>query len=177
MPTHHRGPDDERRALDAYLKLSRAVSAVDAHLHRGLAAEGLTVSQFGVLEALHHLGPLNQRELGRKILKSNGNVTVVIDNLERQGLVERRRGANDRRQVLVSLTDPGRRCIEAAFPGHVSRVVAAFAPLDADETRLLAELCKRLGLGQAALAAAPAEPVARPSRPPTSPPSRTEERP
>lgn len=175
MPSHHRGPDHERLALDAYLKLSRAVSAVDAPLQRGLAAAGLTVSQFGVLEALHHLGPLNQRELGRKILKSGGNVTVVVDNLERNGLVTRRRGGNDRRHVQVSLTETGRLCIESVFPDHVRRVVQAFAVLSADETRQLAELCKRLGLGQAALGqTALTQADSAPSQPS---PARTEHRP
>lgn len=177
MPTHHQGPENERRALDAYLKLSRAVSAVDAHLQRSLTAAGLTVSQFGVLEALHHLGPLNQRELGRKILKSGGNVTVVVDNLERLGLVRRSRGQADRRQMLVSLTDDGRERIESVFPGHVRRVVNAFSVLDASETLRLAELCKRLGLGQAALAKADlAHTQPKPVTPVPSP-AHTEERP
>jgi len=150
VPNRHRGNPTERRALDAYVKLSRALATVDARIHRPLAAEGLTASRFGVLEALWHLGPLNQRELGRKILKSSGNVTVVIDHLERDGLVARGRDPDDRRNVVVTLTDAGRARIERAFPAHVRRIVDAFSALDPDDVVRLAELAKRLGTARPA---------------------------
>ena len=67
----------------------------------------LTESQFGTLEALYHLGPLCQGEIGQKILKSSGNMTMVVDNLEKRGLVQRQRSQQDRRQIEVSLTRPG----------------------------------------------------------------------
>ncbi len=145
MPNRHRGSETERRALDAYVKLSRALATVDARIHRPLAQDGLTASRFGALEALWHLGPLNQRELGRKILKSSGNVTVVVDHLERDGLVARERDPGDRRNVVVTLTDAGRSCIERAYPAHVRRIVDAFAALDPAEVTRFAELAKRLG--------------------------------
>lgn len=145
MPNRHRGPDAERRVLDAYVKLSRALATVDATVHRPLADVGLTASRFGALEALWHLGPLNQRDLGRKILKSSGNVSVVVDALERDGLVARERDAVDRRNVIVSLTGAGRTRIEAVYPAHVRRLVAAFGHLHADDVVRLAELAKALG--------------------------------
>jgi len=148
VPNRHRGSDQERRALDAYVKLSRALATVDARIHRPLAHDGLTASRFGALEALYHLGPLNQRELGRKILKSSGNVTVVVDHLERDGLVVRERDPHDRRHVVVSLTVAGRERIEAAYPAHVRRIVDAFAALEPDQVERLADLAKRLGTGQ-----------------------------
>lgn len=151
MPNRHRGPEAERRVLDAYVKLSRALATVDAVVHRPLADAGLTASRFGALEALWHLGPLNQRDLGRKILKSSGNVTVVVDGLERDGLVARERDATDRRHVIVSLTDAGRARIEAVYPDHVRRLVAAFAHLAPDDVARLAELAKALGVGAPAL--------------------------
>jgi MarR family transcriptional regulator, 2-MHQ and catechol-resistance regulon repressor len=147
MPNRHRGTDDERRTLDAYVKLSRALSTIDAAIHRPLAEAGLTASRFGALEALWHLGPLNQRDLGRKILKSSGNVTMVVDHLERDGLVARERHPVDRRQTIVSLTPAGERCIEAVYPAHVRRIVAAFEPLAPHEIDRLAALTKTLGLG------------------------------
>ncbi|MFO8149824.1 MAG: MarR family transcriptional regulator [Trueperaceae bacterium] len=150
MPNRHRGSHEERRALDAYVKLSRALATVDARIHRPLADEGLTASRFGVLEALWHLGPLNQRELGRKILKSSGNVTVVVDHLERDGLVARERDPGDRRNVVVTLTDAGRARIERAYPAHVHRIVDAFAALDPTDVTRLAELAKRLGTARPA---------------------------
>jgi MarR family 2-MHQ and catechol resistance regulon transcriptional repressor len=163
MPNRHHGSDAERRTLDAYVKLSRALATVDAAIHRPLAAAGLTASRFGVLEALWHLGPLNQRDLGRKILKSSGNVTVVVDHLERDGLVARTRDAHDRRHVVVALTDAGRRCIEDAYPDHVARIVAAFAHLTPVEVAHLADLAKALGTGAPALGTGAATPQEDPA--------------
>ena len=86
-------------------------------LNRPLAEAGLTESQFGVLEALLHLGPLHQRELAEKILRTNGNVTLVVDHLEKRGLVRRERGSADRRYIKVHLTDAGEDAGEGTLPG------------------------------------------------------------
>lgn len=153
MPTHHTGPAAERLALDAYIKLARATAAVDAVINRPLAEHGLTVSQFGVLEALWHLGPLGHGAIGRKILKSSGNVTTVIDNLCRLGLVTREEDPSDRRVRRVVLTAEGRRRVERVLPDHVRRVTAAFACLSPEEQSVLADLLRRLGHANAAPAA------------------------
>ena len=115
MPTHYRGAPGEVAALDAYIKLMRAAESLTARLQPGMAAAGLTVGQFGALEALLHLGPLCQRDLGRKLLRSNGNITVVVGNLAQRGLVRRLRQRDDRRFITVSLTDKGRRLISDLF--------------------------------------------------------------
>lgn len=134
------------RALDVYIKLMRAAESVSARIHRPLAAVDLTVSQFGVLEALLHLGPLCQRELGEKILRSGGNMTVVIDNLEKRGLARRVRSTEDRRYISVHLTEAGEKLISGIFPAHVEAVVAEIGVLDAGEQQTLAQLCRKLGL-------------------------------
>ena len=148
MGTHYRGSEKEVRALDAYIKLMRASTSVTSRVHRKLLQRRLTVSQFGTLEALHHLGPLSQGALGRKILKTSGNITVVIDNLERRGLVRRERDQRDRRCVTVHLTDAGRETIEEIFPVHVETIVNEMSSLTGPEQEDLARLCKRLGLAQ-----------------------------
>jgi MarR family transcriptional regulator, 2-MHQ and catechol-resistance regulon repressor len=149
MPTHYRGSDDEVRALNAYIKLTRAAESVTARLAPGLEAAGLTTSQFGALEALFHLGPMCQRELGRKLLKSGGNVTLVVDNLEKRGLVRRERGRQDRRFVTVHLTEAGQQLIAAFFPRHATAVVEQMAVLTPSEQDELGRLCRKLGLRQA----------------------------
>lgn len=148
MANRHRGSPAERRALAAYVKLHRAADAVWDRVHGHLAEHGLTVSQFGALEALYHLGPLCQRDIGAKILKSGGNVTFVLDNLERRGLVARRRDAANRRFVNVELTAAGAELIAGIFPRHAREVARAMAVLSPAEQRQLAGLCKRLGLAQ-----------------------------
>ena len=98
MRQRYRGTSKEMKALSAYVKLMRAAESITARAHRHLSSFGLTISQFGVLEALFHLGPLSQKDIGQKILRSSGNITMVIDNLEKRGLVRRERDRQDRRQ-------------------------------------------------------------------------------
>ena len=148
MGTKHRGSAAESQALDTYIKLRRAVNAVNQREGEQMRNAGLTESQFGVLEALLHLGPLCQRELAAKVLKSAGNMTTVVDNLQRRGLVERKREAEDRRVVTVSLTDRGETVIRDAFPRVVTALVGAFSVLTADEQKQLAALCRRLGTAE-----------------------------
>lgn len=151
MPTHYRGQPDEVRALDTYIKLNRAAESVSQRINAHLADLDLTISQFGVLEALYHLGVLYQNELAVKILRSTGNLTHVIDQLEGRGLVERRRSTEDRRHVAVHLTDAGRALLDGFFPSHVANAVKVFAALTPEEQDTLARLCKKLGLGTESL--------------------------
>lgn len=148
MGTHYQGTPEEVRALDVYIKLARAADVVTQRINHHLKADGLTVSQFGVLEALYHLGPLCQTDLAGKILKSTGNLTLVIDNLERSGLVERQRDTVDRRFVSVHLTPAGHELISRIFQPHVAGVVETMSALTADEQEELAALCRKLGLAQ-----------------------------
>ncbi len=152
MGTHYRGTETERRALDGYIKLARAAEATGATVNDHLRHYGLTVSQFGVIEALYHLGPMTAGELGEKILKSSGNMTLVTDNLVKRGLVTRQRRSDDRRCVEIRLTAAGEALLEQIWPQHAARVVAAFSPLSAEEQEQLAALCRKLGLAQATVA-------------------------
>ena len=136
----------ETRALDAYLKLMRAAESTTARIHQHLSSVGLTMSQFGVLEAVHHLGPLCQKDIGRKLLRSSGNITLVIDNLEKRGLVRRERNPIDRRFFVVHLTAEGIKTISDLFPRHARVIAGEMNVLSTAEQNTLANLCKKLGL-------------------------------
>ncbi len=136
----------ERRALDAYVKLQRAAETALARTTGHLGRYDLTVSQFGALEALYHLGPLHQRDLARKLLRSAGNISIVLGNLEARGLISRRRDADDNRRVTVRITESGRRLIGSFFPAHVRGIVEEMSALGAAEQEELARLCRKLGL-------------------------------
>ncbi|MCP9291274.1 MULTISPECIES: MarR family winged helix-turn-helix transcriptional regulator [Gracilimonas] len=145
MGTHYDGTDEEKSTLNAFIKLMRASESLNGRLSRHLSDANLTVSQFGTLEALLHLGPLNQRELGQKLLKSGGNITLVIDNLQKNGLVEKKTDPNDRRAVIISLTKKGRSFIEEFFPQHLDKIKEEFSCLSIKEKEQLAGICKKLG--------------------------------
>jgi MarR family 2-MHQ and catechol resistance regulon transcriptional repressor len=137
----------ERRALSAYVKLLRASDTVHALATRDLSRWDLTASQFAVMEALYHLGPMVSSEVARKILKTGGNLTMVVRNLERRGLVKRVTGERDRRFVKLSLTDKGTKLIAEVFPKHAACIAGLFAKLTPAEQVELAALCRKLGRG------------------------------
>jgi MarR family 2-MHQ and catechol resistance regulon transcriptional repressor len=147
LRTHYKGSREEVRALNAFVKLVRASESVSTRIHRHLADDGLTVSQFGVLEAIHHLGPLSQSEIAKKVLKSTGNITLVVDNLEKRDLVKRER-QQDRRYFAVRLTTKGRKLIGAVFPRHASKIREEMGVLSSAEQEVLGKLCRKLGLQQ-----------------------------
>jgi len=150
------GTTEERLALRTFVKLVRTATTLSARLNRPLAQAGLTESQFGVLEALLHLGPMHQRELAGKILRTPGNVTLVLDQLEARGLVRRERGSEDRRCIQVHLTPTGEALVNGLFPAHAARLVEEMRLLSENEQRELGRLCRRLMRPDADLVATPA---------------------
>lgn len=146
MPTHFDGTKEQKNTLNTFIKLMRATESLNQRLCRHLSEANLTISQFGVLEALLHLGPQNQKELGQKLLKSGGNITLVIDNLEKGGFVSRKKDQNDRRALIVELTAQGKSFIEDFFPKHLDKISEEFSVLDDKEKEELARLCKKIGM-------------------------------
>lgn len=141
--------DDEERALRLWIALARSYATFSREVASRVAEYGLTTPQFGVLEALHHLGPLPLGELADKLLVTGGNVTYVMDRLEEQGLVIRQRAHQDRRVVHATLTPKGRALVEEVFPRHAAFVREAVSHLDPEEQDELRRLLKKLGKGMA----------------------------
>jgi len=146
MATKYAGTRAEVRALNAYIKLTRAAESVSVRVNRHLTEYDLTASQFGVLEALYHLGTLSQGVVARKLLLSTGNITTVLQNLEKRGLVERQRDPHDQRYVRVSLTADGRALVARILPSHIAGIVADLDILTPNEQETLARLCRKVGL-------------------------------
>lgn len=135
--------NSEKLALKTFTKLIRAAETVTAEVHVELTRYNLSISQFGVLEALYHLGPMCQRDIAKKILKSTGNITLVIDNLEKRNLVKRYRNQKDRRYFDIHLTDKGNGLIAEIFPAHVKRITEKMARFSEEEQLELGRLCKK----------------------------------
>lgn len=133
-------------ALASYNKLIRAAGITSTRIQRGvMAEEKLTESQAGVLEAVLHHGPLTHTQLARRLCKTGGNITLVIDNLEKRSLVRRVRNPDDRRSVEVHLTSGGRRLIERVFPRLVEEIEDQMSALTVAEQKELGRLCRKLG--------------------------------
>jgi MarR family transcriptional regulator, 2-MHQ and catechol-resistance regulon repressor len=149
MPTHFKGSKSEVRALNAFINLQRATDSVSGRISAQLDERGVTIGQFGVLEALLHLGPLCQYTLAEKLLRSGGNVTVVVDNLEKHGLVRRERQQDDRRMVVIHLTPAGKGLIQRIFPAHAKAITEEMNSLAPREQDALRRICRKLGRGGA----------------------------
>ena len=148
MGNRHRGTQEEIKALGAYVKLLRAAESVSTRVHRYLADENLSVRQLGVLEALYHTGPLHQRDIANKLLVSGGNITMVLDNLEKSDFVIRTQDSSDRRHNIVSLTEKGKKLMNRIFPRHASRIVQEMSVLTEKDQEALGDLCRKLGKGE-----------------------------
>lgn len=139
--------DDQGTALKLWIALARCYATYSKALASKVQNYGLTMPQFGTLEALYHLGPLSLGELAEKLLVTGGNVTYVMDRLEDQGLVYRYRCPDDRRVIQAKLTEEGRALVVDVFPGHVDFVEHLSRHLTAEEQETAQGLLKRLGIG------------------------------
>ena len=154
-----RTPTDEAtaRALKLWVVLARAHRAIGAHAAAHAARHGLTIAEFGALEALFHRGDMLLSDLQRRILVSSGGITFLVDRLTRKGLVTRRRCPDDRRARFASLTPEGERLVRQIFPEHAARIREVCAGLTASQQREATTLLRALGVEAARLSPADAE--------------------
>jgi MarR family 2-MHQ and catechol resistance regulon transcriptional repressor len=146
MATNYSGSKEEILALNTFIKIIRCAETISSKNSANLNKKGLTESQFGILDAIFHLGPLKQKTLGEKILKSGGNITHVVDNLEKQKLVIRKRDEEDRRQYEIHMTKKGLKVFEKILPGQVKLIKNQMSVLSKEELETLGRLCRKVGL-------------------------------
>lgn len=132
-------------SLDLYIALSRASEWVNAHGDRDIRKHGLNRTEFGVLELLYHKGAQPIQQIGSKVLMSSGNITYVVDKLEKKEFVVRRTSTEDRRLVFAEITVQGKQFIEEVFPQHIGVIESAVAGLTAEEKKVASQLLKKLG--------------------------------
>ncbi len=133
-------------ALSLWVKLAWASTTFGRLTGKDIERYGLTQPQFGVVELLGHLGPVTIGEVTKKMLVTGGCVTVILDNLEKEGLVERMRSTEDRRVIKVQLTPKGQDLFKNIFEQHAERVSQLASVLTEDEQTQLSHLLKKLGL-------------------------------
>jgi MarR family transcriptional regulator, 2-MHQ and catechol-resistance regulon repressor len=144
MPDSDAGPTDTSGAhlWLILMKAYRVLAQLDAE---SIAAAGLGLSDFAVLEILLHKGPLPVNTIGRQVMLTSGSISTAIDRLEKKGLVVRQACPDDRRVTYVTLTTIGRSLIRRVFKVHATRLEALFEPLSTAERSTLAMLLKQLG--------------------------------
>ena len=144
--------------VHVFLVLWKAASAVQSYAEKSITDLEMCGSDFAVLEALLHKGPLPVNEIGKKILLTSGSITVAVDRLEKRGLVERRAHGTDRRARIVHLTMEGRKLITRIYGEHAGDMERlAAASLTKAERKTLISLLKKIGYKAAAFRAQPKE--------------------
>jgi len=132
--------------VHVFLVLWKAARAVEAYAEKSVSELELCGSDFAVLEALLHKGPLPVNEIGKKVLLTSGSMTVAVDRLEKRRLVERRAHGTDRRARVVHLTREGRKVITRAYAAHAADMERlASASLTGAERTTLIRLLKKIG--------------------------------
>ncbi|WP_420127110.1 MarR family winged helix-turn-helix transcriptional regulator [Longimicrobium sp.] len=137
--------DDTAAALKLWVVLNRAHRAIGERARRQIERMGLRPTEFGVLEALYHKGPLTLGQVGERVLVTSGSVTPVVDKLERRGLVQRRISSEDRRVCYAELTDAGRELVGGIFPAHAEEIRGTMEGLTTEEKRIATSFLRRLG--------------------------------
>lgn len=142
---------DPAVSLKLWVVLARAYAAVSSKVDADIAHNDLTTTEFGILEVLHHKGPLLLGEIQRKVLVTSGGITYLVDRLVEKGLVKREECPNDRRARYAVLTPAGDALIRRIFPDHAERIARVLSGLTIREQAEATKLLRRLGLAAAEL--------------------------
>ena len=127
------------------LVLWKAAKAVEKVDKTSIAQTGLGLSDFAIMEALLHKGPLPINQIGEKVLLTSGSMTAAINRLEKVGLVKRVQDHSDGRYFYVHLTKPGRKVIKEAYRNHKLNLEKIAEILTNEERKELVRLLKKIG--------------------------------
>jgi MarR family transcriptional regulator, 2-MHQ and catechol-resistance regulon repressor len=139
------GKVTDTSGIHLWLVLWKASRTLEAHATRNIAEQGMGLSDFAVLEALLHKGPLTVKEIGARVLLASASMTAAIDRLAERGFVERTEDAEDRRTRVIRLTPSGRATIRRAFRSHEQAMEQAVASFSREDRAQLIDLLRRLG--------------------------------
>ncbi|PTN30681.1 MarR family winged helix-turn-helix transcriptional regulator [Bacillus sp. Rc4] len=138
--------EEVERAMNLYRVFARAFKSVSEHSIRDSKEHGFNPTEFAVLELLYTRGPQKLQQIGSRLLLVSGNVTYVIDKLERNGFLVREQDPKDKRSVYAHLTDKGNEYLDKIYPIHALRIARAFSGLSPDEQDQLIVLLKKAGI-------------------------------
>lgn len=132
-------------SIHTWLILMKAHQTLQKHAEISISGHDIGFSDFMILEALLHKGPMPVNSIGGKLLLTSGALTAAVDRLEKKGWVERQAHQTDRRARIVHLTSSGRQAIEAIFTQHQTDMEAVIGVLSPNEQQTLNEILKKLG--------------------------------
>ena len=129
--------------LKLIISLSRTMQSINKKQTKLINEKSLTLPQFGVLELLYHKGPLCISDIIEKTLSTSGNMTVVIENLRKDGYIKKEKSGIDQRKYMISLTDKGTGIISRIFPFHLKNIGEIFSRYSVNEKEELLSLLEK----------------------------------
>lgn len=142
----HKENLDEELSLKLFVVLTRALDAVKKSIERDIRTYGMNPTEFAVLELIYNKGEQTVQKIGEKVLIASSSITYVVDKLEKKELLRRTPNPDDRRIILVSITEEGRKMMDEIFPNHSRSVQRILGGLDAEEKSLIIGQLKKLGI-------------------------------
>lgn len=138
--------EELEQAMSLYHIFARAFKSISEHSIRDSKEHGFNPTEFAVLELLYTRGPQKLQQIGSRLLLVSGNVTYVIDKLERNGYIYREQDPKDKRSVYAKLSEKGREYLDEIYPIHAMRMARAFSGLSQEEKEQLMVLLKKAGI-------------------------------
>lgn len=130
--------------LKTIIALNRSNNLINKKSNTLFKSHGLTTMQFAVLEVLYHKGDLKIGEIIEKILATGGNMTVVIQNLLKEGMVEKHYAPDDQRASVIKITQKGKAKIEEIFPKHLELLETQLQVFSKEEKENLIQLLRKI---------------------------------
>jgi MarR family 2-MHQ and catechol resistance regulon transcriptional repressor len=127
------------------LVLGRAAKAIESLDRSSISSTGLNISDFSILEALLHKGPLPINTIGKKILLTSGSMTTAANRLAKKGLIKRVKDPSDGRFYFLHLTRNGQELITKVYAQHAQNLEKLAGALNSQERSQLVTLLKKIG--------------------------------
>src|SRR5207249_8884754 len=131
--------------VHCWLIWRKAHEAASDYLYRGIAETGISDTDFRVLEALLHKGPLPVNTIGPKVHLTPGSISVAVDRLVEKGLVSRAESPDDRRVRVVALTKSGKGLLVPIFGKHSAEMGRVLTVANPKDLQIFKGVLRRVG--------------------------------
>ncbi|MDD4884648.1 MAG: MarR family winged helix-turn-helix transcriptional regulator [Sulfuricurvum sp.] len=131
-------------SLSTWVELMKAFSKIRSLEMELIEANGLTIGQFSLLELLYHRGSQSVGAATTLAMSTPGNMTVVVKNLAKQGMIVVDKDPKDKRISTLSISEKGSELMKNLFPEHAKRIDRFLSGLDNDDKEAVKKLLRKL---------------------------------
>lgn len=137
--------NENNHALKLFIVLHLAFKSIDQVAHKHIKDKDMSITEFGVLELLYHKGKQTINQLRKRVLVASSSISYVVNELEQDGYIEKRKCTEDKRVTFIHLTDEGRAMMDSVFPEHREVIEEIMSDLSDEEKIEMAEMLKIIG--------------------------------